>query len=406
MRRIPIGPLILVAAVVVWLLIYDKIGCDKIWDDFGTFAESVIHGKPDGTLGQKVLGEIGTAFKVSFNRTTSQVHMASSDETVKANSDWDSAVVMIKGDKAEGTGFLVHMPDGPAVVTNLHVLSSNPHFHVMTSDGREIPILSLRGASDRDLALLSIQDDHYHYLDMASDDTVDTQTGDEIITPGNSEGGEVTLDTPGKVLGLGPDRIEISNPIYHGNSGGPVVEKATGKVVGVVTFAMTRTPTDLMDQASRANPNSAITSDIRYFGLRLDTVPQWQPYTLDQFTVQANFLENFHENSVCLDSIFNGARYEKSGMTSKGAPDSKYFMHNSELAAKIIPHMIDDPEHAAYIEDVRVAILDLIQFGQRDLDSVQNSNNFYSFEWKRAQEEAAYRKALLKEAQAVNDKIN
>jgi len=406
MRRLPIASLILLAALAAWLFTYDKTGCDKIGKDLEAFAPTVIHGKPDGTLGQSVLTDIGTVFKVSYYRMISQVQSTSNGATEAERTDWDTAVVLIKGDKAEGTGFLVHMPDGPAVITNLHVLSGNPHFHVMTSDGREIPILSLKGASDRDLALLGIQDDHYHYLDLATDDTTDTQTGDEVITPGNSEGGEVTLDTAGKVLGLGPDRIEISNPIYHGNSGGPVVEKATGKVLGVVTFAMTRPPTDVMDQASRANPGSAITSDVRYFGLRLDTVSQWEPYAMEEFAVQTNFLENFHENSVCLDSILNGVRYEKAGLTSKGAPDSKYFMHNQELAAEINPHLIDDPEHAAFIEDVRVAILDILQFGQRDLDSIQNARNFYSFEWQRAKEEAAYRKALMKEAQAVNDKIN
>jgi hypothetical protein len=217
---------------------------------------------------------------------------------------------------------------------------------------------------------------------------------------------KVTLDTPGIVNGVGPERIEISNPIFHGNSGGPVVDLGSGQVVGVVTFATTRGPTDAMDQASRANPNSAITSDVRYFALRMDTVPNWEPYAMDEFVLQTNFLQNFQENSLCLDSILNGANYEKTGQTAKGAPDSKYFLHNRELKAEIEPHLIDDPGHALVLEEVRVAVLDCQRFAQRDMDSIQNPRNFYSFEWKRAQEETAYRKVLLKELQAVNDKIN
>ena len=437
MRRIPIAPLVLLVVVVGWAIVFDQSGSEKVWKDISTLGQAAVHGKWDQTAGKQVLPDAGSVIWVSFANTTKQIQqvvngnsgttadaaasgsMAAAGNTapgantpivrsgpVAKKIDWDGAVVLIKGDTAEGTGFLVHMPDGPVVVTNLHVISANPHFHVLTNDGREIPVLSIRGASDRDLALLSIQDDHYHYLQLASDDTTAAQPGDEVITPGNSEGGEVTLDTSGKMLGLGPDRIEISNPIFHGNSGGPVVEKGSGQVVGVVTFAMTRNPTDLLDQSSRANPNSAITSDTRYFGLRLDTVPQWQPYAMDEFALQSNFLRNFHENSVCIDSILNGAKYEKAGLTKDGAPTATYYTHNRELAAEVNPHMIDDPEHVVFVEDVRVAVLDLVKFGQRDMDSIQNAGNFYSFEWKRAQEEATYRRALMKELQSVNDKIN
>jgi S1-C subfamily serine protease len=136
--------------------------------------------------------------------------------------DQARAVVEIKGDVGEGTGFLVKTADGPAVVTNIHVLSANPNVKILTTTGAQIKMLGVKGASDRDLAMISIQDDHYTYLDLATDIANTVQAGDEVITPGNSEGGEVMLNTKGTVLGIGPQMVEISNPIYHGNSGGPV----------------------------------------------------------------------------------------------------------------------------------------------------------------------------------------
>jgi len=50
--------------------------------------------------------------------------------SVKLTDDQERAVVLITGDNAEGTGFLVKMPDGPAVVTNIHVISNNPNLKV------------------------------------------------------------------------------------------------------------------------------------------------------------------------------------------------------------------------------------------------------------------------------------
>jgi hypothetical protein len=142
----------------------------------------------------------------------------------KLTDDETNAVVMIEGDKAEGTGFLVKLPDGPAVVTNIHVLAGNPNVRILTNTGAQIAILGLKGATDRDLAVFSIQDAHYSYLTLNSAIGSSVQVGDDVITPGNSQGGEVVLATHGSVVGIGPQRIEINNPIYHGNSGGPVFQ--------------------------------------------------------------------------------------------------------------------------------------------------------------------------------------
>ena len=88
--------------------------------------------------------------------------------------------------------------------------------------------------------MFTIQDATYHYLALAADVSTSASTDDPVVTPGNSEGGEVILNTEGKVLGIGPEHIEISNPVYHGNSGGPVIHTKTGKVLGVVTQATNR----------------------------------------------------------------------------------------------------------------------------------------------------------------------
>ncbi len=321
------------------------------------------------------------------------------------------AVVVIKGDVAEGTGFLVHGPDGPAVITNLHVLAANPNAKIFTTSGQQVTATGLKGAFDRDLALISIQDNHYSYLDLATDISGTVQNGDEVITPGNSEGGEVVLDTKGTVLGVGPERIEFSNPIYHGNSGGPVFHTKSGKVIAIVTQGIKVRPQDDLDKASLANKNSAITGTMRYFGLRPDTVPKWETYDWAQFLNQTTFINNFHDTSRCLDSFMNGAHYEKAHVASadeNGPPTAMYYLKNAKLvtAHDNYHRMSTDADESQRLDASREVVMDLEGVAGADMDAIQNPGNFYAFEAIRAQQELKYRQALQKEIENVGDKIS
>jgi len=321
------------------------------------------------------------------------------------------AVVVIKGDVAEGTGFLVHGPEGPAVITNLHVLSANPNVKIFTTTGQQITTTGLKGASDRDLAMISIQDNHYSYLDLATDIPGTVQNGDEVITPGNSEGGEVVLDTKGSVLGVGPERIEISNPIYHGNSGGPVFHTKSGRVIAVVTQAVKVRADNAIDKASFANKNSAIAGTIRYFGLRIDTVPKWETYDWAQFLGQTAFINNFHDVSRCLDSFMNGAHYEQAHVASAdefGPPNALYYTKNAKLVAAHdnFHRLTADADQSQKLDAGREIIMDLQGVASTDLATMQNANNFYAYEAVRARQEVQYREALAKEIESAGDKIS
>jgi hypothetical protein len=92
------------------------------------------------------------------------------------------AIVTIQGDNAKGSGFLVHTAKGYFAVTHLHLLAANPNVQIFTSSGELITVLSLKGAVDRDLALLAIKDNHYSYLPLASGDSA-LEAGDEVIIP-------------------------------------------------------------------------------------------------------------------------------------------------------------------------------------------------------------------------------
>jgi S1-C subfamily serine protease len=314
------------------------------------------------------------------------------------------AVVVIKGDAgggmtSEGTGFLVQMPDGPVVVTNLHVVAGSANLKIITSSGEEIKILSLRGATDRDLAMFSIVDNRYSYLSLASDVDHTVQSGDATVVPGNSEGGEVTLNTSGTVVGVGPQKVEISNPVYHGNSGSPIIATKDGKVIGVVTYATKNNPSDPVDQASFANPNSAITGSMRYFGFRLDNVPQWETYDQGRFLDERRFLLNFAKETVALDSLLNG----------KSSPAPGYYLTNEKLKTAIETFRNDsasssDPGMKANAE--REFLFTLQNMADDGVGAIQNNTEFYTFDRSIAQQLAAYRQRIKEEVQNLGDRIN
>ena len=333
--------------------------------------------------------------------------------TVALTEDQARAVVLIKGDNAEGTGFLIKTPNGPAIVTNIHVIANNPNLKITTNTGAFVTVLSEKGASDRDLAMLAVQDANYNYLEMAPDISQVVQPGDEVVTPGNSQGGEVMLNTAGKVLGIGPVRVEIDNPIYHGNSGGPVIHTKSGKVLGVVTEAMKVDISNDLDKASFASRNSAISGSMRYFALRLDTVSAWVPIDSRQFQVETTFLDQFHEQSRRLDAYLNTPAQNQSNQQSNnnGASNDSDVSSIYLSDEKIMKANNDYEQNASggdtsqHIEALRSLLFDLQCVADTNMDQIQNMDNFYSFDRERAQEELDYRKALKAELNSFGDNI-
>jgi hypothetical protein len=292
------------------------------------------------------------------------------------------------------------MADGPVVVTNLHVLADNPHVQITTNTGAVIPVLSMKGASDRDLAELAIKDDGYSYLEVAPNVSQIVQTGDAVITPGNSEGGQVVLNTSGKILGLGPERIEFDNPIYHGNSGGPVFHSKTGKVLGVVTEAVKVDVSDDLDKTSFASRNSAIGASMRYFGLRLDTVPSWVPVDASRFQVETTFLDQFDQASRALDSYLNAPDDDK--------PEDNLWRDNPNIVKANTNYFsqANGSDASTQLDALRQWLSSMYDVVNVNLDAIQDPKNFYSFDQEQARNEIAYRKALKAELDVRSDNLS
>ena len=344
---------------------------------------------------------------------------------VNLSQDQAHALVLIKGDNGEGTGFLAKVNNAPVVFTNQHVLANNPNLKITSCTGAVVEMVSCKGATDRDLAMIAVKDAGYSYLALAPD-LAAVASGDDAITPGNSEGGEVMLNTGGKVLGIGPDRVEVSNPIYHGNSGGPVVDGKTHQVIAVVAMAMKVDNADELDKASFASRDSAIHGGMRYFGLRVDNVPSWEDLVWKNFQGETAFLDKFDMRSRCLDSFLNSPtttdnqpqkkkkRKQKQETAPAPAPTD-----NSDLAKLWLqdPALVkandqfDDQasgsaDTAQQLDALRELLGNIVYAANADVSTVQNANNFYSYDRLRAKEELAYRQALIDELNRISSNID
>jgi len=318
--------------------------------------------------------------------------------------DMESGVVLIKGDSGEGTGFLAQTTHGPVVITNLHVIAANPNLKILLPNGEEIKPLSLQGASDRDLAMFAIQDNHYSYLELASNVGDAAAVGDATVIPGNSEGGEVTLKTNGSLVGIGPQRIEINNPIYHGNSGSPIFDIKSGKVVAVVAMGTEMRPNDDLDRASFASANSAIKGSIRYFGYRLDTVPSWEPYDQRRFVDETLMLKAIHQKSCALDASMNGSINDGAKVPDE-PPDTTYYSTLEKIrpTAEKWHNAVEGAEKQSALREL-VWMLGTV--ANEDVSAIQNPGSLYTYDQPRAKFELGYRDAIKKEIERLTTTIN
>lgn len=133
-----------------------------------------------------------------------------------------------------GSGFLVQED---LVATNYHVIKGASNAYAKFVGQKSVYKVKGIAASDplRDLALLRISGLKKRPLRFA--DTHSVAVGDDVYVVGNPEGLEGTL-SQGIVSGIrqikGRRYFQITAPISHGSSGGPVLNKQ-GEVIGIAS---------------------------------------------------------------------------------------------------------------------------------------------------------------------------
>ncbi|MGC5776440.1 S1C family serine protease [Paenibacillus pabuli] len=147
-------------------------------------------------------------------------------------------VVTIESGSGLGSGFLYN--DQGDIVTNAHVVEGSKEVTVRTLNHKEYKGTVIGIGEETDVAVVRVPDlKKVKPLSIAKSKA---ETGDEILALGSPLGLENTVTT-GIISGVGrsfeiapyiySNLYQISAPITHGNSGGPLISAETGEVLGI-----------------------------------------------------------------------------------------------------------------------------------------------------------------------------
>jgi len=190
--------------------------------------------------------------------------------------DVSKALVTINtSSNAAGTGFIAKDFDGKYYLyTNQHVIRGCKTFKAKTDDGAELKTADFQISASRDIVRFQLENGAKpaDALGLANSVAAEEPVG----VFGNSAGGGVFTAIYGKVLGVGPDRIEVSAQFVPGNSGSPVINKKK-EVVGIATYATKRTAkADWTVKGTRF-------CDVRRFAFKIDKNIKWIPTDWDAY---------------------------------------------------------------------------------------------------------------------------
>jgi hypothetical protein len=138
---------------------------------------------------------------------------------------------------AQGSGFLVSRTG--RIVTNYHVIKSGSSAVVKLPDGSFFDVDGVIAFDkDRDVAVIRAHGNNFRTVALGDSDRI--QVGEEVVAIGSPLSLESTVSN-GIVSGIraeeGRRLVQITAPISHGSSGGPLFDMAE-QVVGITTAAL------------------------------------------------------------------------------------------------------------------------------------------------------------------------
>ena len=154
----------------------------------------------------------------------------------------EKSVIQIEGHNEHqtitGSGFLYN--DKGDIITNAHVIEHAEAIYVKTANARFYPAAVIGISEVTDIAVI-------HVPQLANGDPLPlseevAEIGDEVIALGSPHGFQNTV-TLGIISGTErnfevdgynySDAYQISAQITHGNSGGPLIHRETGEIIGI-----------------------------------------------------------------------------------------------------------------------------------------------------------------------------
>ena len=241
------------------------------------------------------------------------------------------AFTVVKGRDGSGSGFICRVGTQTWLFTNVHVAAGIKAPQFTQLDGKSIAPGAADAAVGRDILRLAIAQPPPGPLEAVDDLEQNVRIGDDVFVLGNSGGGGVVTSLKGEIVGIGPDRVEVTAEFIPGNSGSPIIHAKTGKVIGIATY-LTKRYDDLAGDSRKPTPPQATptprprsapgfpfppqtspapatpaptgrgTLIVRRFGYRLDNVAAWERIGWDEFQRES---EQMQKISKLTEDVFD-----------------------------------------------------------------------------------------------------
>ena len=206
-----------------------------------------------------------------------------------------NSLVFVTGADGSGSGFVATLGGASFLFTNAHVAAGIKGAGFKSLDGTKVTGGAPTIAVGHDIFRMQLPAGGTPFEVMLGVDekvTID----DEVVVLGNAEGAGVINTIKGKVVGVGPQLVEVDAPFQPGNSGSPIIHLKTGKVIGVATYLTIK-------KYDAATKEVLKTPVVRRFGYRLDSVKTWQPVQWPAFYAQAAEMQAIETLTGDLDSF-------------------------------------------------------------------------------------------------------
>jgi len=195
-------------------------------------------------------------------------------------------VVGTSGDSQTNVpGFACKFKNREYIATNLRVIEDASAITVASLSGNDIGISDqMIVTEDADICLLGIKGS---FADMGivpfefiDDVPKSSKSGDEVICLGIDFSDVVIKTTKGKIMTLGQSSVQTDATTVNGSSGGPMIHRESGKVIGLI----------------------AQSEEMTCSGHRVDTVKKWKSITFTEFKKSSLMIANARGS---LDNVYN-----------------------------------------------------------------------------------------------------
>ncbi len=262
-----------------------------------------------------------------------------------------------------GSGFLFNNKGD--IITNAHVIEKADSIYVRTAGAQIYPAAVIGISKDVDIALLRVPQLANQSLDMA--DEAFTEIGDEVIALGSPHGFQNTV-TLGIISGMerqfsvdGYDYsnvYQISAQITQGNSGGPLIDRKTGKVIGINSagtedglIGFSIPINDVIEQLEQWSNEAQ--NDQLDFPSTSDIIPD---NDIEQLTEDANYLISYFLDSIQVRDYVSA--YTLFGSSLQGDISYSEFRENyiDTISLHYSDYSIGTDEENEVTADVQVTI--------------------------------------------------